>query len=269
MTETTEKRGRGRPRKKPIENVAQQKQIAPENPIQEKVNISVEPNKKYTNMDENSDAKIREVIRVNDLEKENARLKKDVENLTAQINDAKTNSQSAQTNFNAELEKVRKYAKELENKNEQLQNQIDSMTETESDDIDGLQEECDALEAKVEAYKKQVEDLTKKLDEAQKHAGEIEAQKTGKLIIPVNDFTRKCYLTWCDIYSKDSNWTDNYKQNVAQFEKWGLAPDMLNMPILMVLANMLGKIDSISFDCKIPAETVRKIAGDCKKQQNE
>ncbi|MBQ1653086.1 MAG: hypothetical protein IIT61_03045 [Bacteroidales bacterium] len=156
-------------------------------------------------------------------------------------------------NLNAELAKVRAYAKEIEDKT--------------NEEDDELLDENESLRSEIEGYKAKVKDLYDKLDEAEKHNTEIKQNITGKLQIPMDDFARKCYVTWCETYSKDPRWSDNYKQNAAQFEKWGLAPNSLNMPILMVLANMLGKVDSISFDCKIPKEVVVKIAEDCKTQK--
>ena len=157
-------------------------------------------------------------------------------------------------NLNAELAKVRAYAQELEDK-------------TDGGENDELWDQNESLRSEIEGYKAKVKDLSDKLDEAEKHNTEIKQNITGKLQIPMDDFARKCYVTWCETYSKDPRWSDNYKQNAAQFEKWGLAPNSLNMPILMVLANMLGKVDSISFDCKIPKEVVVKIAEDCKNQK--
>lgn len=232
--------------------------------------IPIVNNQNFTNMDNNEQI-IKELEnreKIKDLETEVKVLQAEKTALEKKLNDAnallRTSADNIKKNkdgviaekdavienLNTELAKVRAYAKELEDKT--------------NDEDDELLDENESLRSEIEGYKAQVKDLSDKLDEAEKHNTEIKQNITGKLQIPMDDFARKCYVTWCETYSKDPRWSDNYKQNAAQFEKWGLAPNSLNMPILMVLANMLGKVDSISFDCKIPKEVIVKIAEDCK-----
>lgn len=235
--------------------------------------IPIVNNQNFTNMDNNEQI-IKELEnrgKIKDLETEVKTLQAEKTALEKKLNDAnallRTSADNIKKNkdgviaekdavienLNTELAKVRAYAKELEDKA--------------NDEDDELLEENESLRNEIEGYKATVKDLSDKLNEAEKHNTEIKQNITGKLQIPMDDFARKCYVTWCETYSKDPRWSDNYKQNAAQFEKWGLAPNSLNMPILMVLANMLGKVDSISFDCKIPEEVVVKIAEDCKTQK--
>lgn len=236
--------------------------------------IPVVNNQNFTNMDNNEQI-IKELEnreKIKDLEREVKTLQAEKTALEKKLNDAnallRTSADNIKKNkdgviaekdaviknLNAELAKVRAYAQELEDKADGGEN-------------DELWDENESLRSEIEGYKAKVKDLSDKLDEAEKHNTEIKQNITGKLQIPMDDFARKCYVTWCETYSKDPRWSDNYKQNAAQFEKWGLAPNSLNMPILMVLGNMLGKIDDIRFDCKIPQEVVRKIAEDCKKSE--
>lgn len=272
MAEITEdlspkKRGRGRPRK--TEKNQDQVQPTVEQPavivpIQNSIN-----NQKINDMPEENRPVTQNDLRIRDLEAANRKLETEKQSLSEQlakanelmktsVNTVKTNKDAEIERLKAELDKVRNYAKELEESADD---------DTDNEELNDLREENSELSSKVEAYKEQVADLTQKLDEAEKHNAEIKQNITGKLQIPMDDFARKCYVTWCETYSKDPRWSDNYKQNAAQFEKWGLAPNSLNMPILMVLANMLGKVDSISFDCKIPQDVVVKIAEDCKTQK--
>ncbi len=235
--------------------------------------IPIVNNQNFTNMDNNEQI-IKELEnrgKIKDLETEVKTLQAEKAALEKKLNDAnallRTSADNIKRNkdgviaekdavienLNAELAKVRAYAKELEDKT--------------NDEDDELLEENESLRNEIEGYKAKVKDLSDKLDESEKHNVEIKQDITGKLQIPMGDFARKCYITWCEIYSKDPRWSYNYKQNVAQFEKWGLAPNSLNMPILMVLANMLNKVGDIRFDCKIPEDVVRKIAEDCKTQK--
>lgn len=236
--------------------------------------IPIVNNQNFTNMDNNEQI-IKELEnreKIKDLETEvktlqaektalekklddaNALLRTSADNIKKNKDGVIAEKDAVIENLNAELAKVRAYAQELEDKTDVGEN-------------DELWDENESLRSEIEGYKAKVKDLSDKLDEAEKHNTEIKQNITGKLQIPMDDFARKCYVTWCETYSKDPRWSDNYKQNAAQFEKWGLAPNSLNMPILMVLANMLGKVDSISFDCKIPKEVVVKIAEDCKTQK--
>lgn len=172
--------------------------------------------------------------------------------------------------YKAQLDALQKQLNEL---NETINNKDSYIAKLEedlltaNDDGDNSIAEIAELREQLTAAQKHNTEIEAQLDEAEKHNTEIKQNITGKLQIPMDDFARKCYVTWCETYSKDPRWSDNYKQNAAQFEKWGLAPNSLNMPILMVLANMLGKVDSISFDCKIPKEVVVKIAEDCKNSE--
>ena len=236
--------------------------------------IPIVNNQNFTNMDNNEQI-IKELEnrgKIKDLETEvktlqaektalekklddaNALLRTSADNIKKNKDGVIAEKDAVIENLNAELAKVRAYAQELEDK-------------TDGGENDELWDENESLRNEIEGYKSKVKDLSDKLDEAEKHNTEIKQNITGKLQIPMDDFARKCYVTWCETYSKDPRWSDNYKQNAAQFEKWGLAPNSLNMPILMVLANMLGKVDSISFDCKIPKEVVVKIEEDCKAQK--
>lgn len=235
--------------------------------------IPIVNNQNFTNMDNNEQI-IKELEnreKIKDLETEvktlqaektalekklddaNALLRTSADNIKKNKDGVIAEKDAVIENLNKELANVRAYAKELEDKTD--------------DEDDELQEENEYLRNEIEGYKAKVKDLSDKLDEAEKHNTEIKQNITGKLQIPMDDFARKCYVTWCEGYSKDPRWSDNYKQNAAQFEKWGLAPNSLNMPILMVLANMLGKVDDIRFDYQIPQDVVRKIAEDCKTQK--
>lgn len=235
--------------------------------------IPIVNNQNFTNMDNNEQI-IKELEnrgKIKDLETEvktlqaertalekklddaNALLRTSADNIKKNKDGVIAEKDAVIENLNTELAKVRAYAKELEDKT--------------NDEDDELLKENKSLRNEIEGYKAKVKDLSDKLEESEKHNTEIKQNITGKLQIPMDDFARKCYVTWCETYSKEPRWSDNYKQNAAQFEKWGLAPNSLNMPILMVLANMLGKVDSISFDCKIPKEVVVKIAEDCKTQK--
>ena len=245
----------GRPRKKPIEQTQPTAESTAEvinnNENKESKSAIMEETKTQQNKNE-----IPEWYRNAEKDKE---AKENIAKLTKE-----------RDGYKAQLDALQKQLNELNKTVKDKDSYIAKLEEdllAANDDGDNSMAEIAELREQLEAAQKHNAEIEAQLETAEKHNTEIKQNITGKLQIPMDDFARKCYVTWCETYSKDPRWSDNYKQNAAQFEKWGLAPNSLNMPILMVLANMLGKIDSISFDCKIPAETVRKIAEDCKTQK--
>ncbi len=246
----------GRPRKKPIE----QTQPTAE-PTAEAININSKPITTMAEEQKNDKVITETDMTIRELRSQVSRLQTDNENLKSQIEKNKEILKNSVTNTKSIGDKkITELNQSIDNLNATIKTKDARIAELEKVFADFDEDYYLKLEDENESLKQQ-------LAEAEKHNTEISQNITGKLQIPMDDFARKCYVTWCETYSKDPRWSDNYKQNAAQFEKWGLAPNSLNMPILMVLANMLGKVDSISFDCKIPKEVVVKIAEDCKNSE--
>lgn len=242
----------GRPRKKPIEQTTQPTAESTaeviNNENKESKSAIMEETKTQQNKNE-----IPEWYRNAEKDKE---AKENIAKLTKERDGYKAQLDALQKQLNERDETIK-------NKDSYIA-QLEGDLVTANDDGDNSIAEIAELREQLEAAQKHNAEIEAQLETAEKHNTEIKQNITGKLQIPLDDFARKCYLTWCEGYSKDPRWSDNYKQNTAQFEKWGLAPNYLNMPILMVLANMLGKVADIRFDYQIPQDVVRKIAEDCK-----